>query len=33
MRKYVRLLPEAVVAELPFLFFKQKGASEGPMDE
>ena len=32
MRRYVNLLPEAVVAELPFRFFEQNGASEGLMD-
>ena len=33
MRRYVKLIPEAVVAELPFRFFKQNGASEGRMDK
>ena len=28
MRRYVKLLPEAVVAELPFRLFKQKTAYE-----
>ena len=32
MRRYVKLLPDAVVDELPFRFFKQNGASEGLMD-
>ena len=32
MRRYVKLLPEAVVAELPFRLFKQNGASEGLVD-
>lgn len=28
----MKLLPEAVVAKVPFRFFKQNGASEGLMD-
>ena len=32
LRRYVKLLPEAFVAELPLRFFKQNGASEGLMD-